>query len=274
MAYQQIRYRVGGGVATVTLHRPEKLNAWTPQMESEFGEALGEAAGDESVRLIVVTGAGRGFCAGADMSLLNALAAESQTQETPAVGVQVREWPGSRGQWRRPFAWMLSLPKPVVAAINGPAVGIGFVIPLYCDLRVAAASAGFSVIFSRRGLIAEYGIAWMLPRLIGLPNALDLLLTSRTISADEALRIGLVTRVLPDADFGEAVQEWAARTAAEVSPRSLAVIKKQVWDAQCQNFPEAFDASLDQMRASLQSEDFREGVAHYLEKRPPRFTGR
>jgi enoyl-CoA hydratase/carnithine racemase len=258
MGYEQILYTVKAGVATVTLNRPEKLNAWTAVMEREVHAAVRAAAGDEAVRVIVLTGAGRGFCAGADMSLLQDLATGAPAESLDASG----------------YHWPMAVSKPVIAAINGPAVGLGFVIPLYCDIRIAAESARFSVVFSRRGLIAEWGIAWILPRLVGLPHALDLTLTSRTIDAAHAHRIGLVTEVFPTEGFGEHVQEWAARLAAEVSPRSLRIMKKQIWDAQKQDFTEAFEAALAAMNASLASDDFREGVAHWIEKRPPRFSGR
>jgi len=151
---------------------------------------------------------------------------------------------------------------------------LGLVIALYCDLRWASDAARLSTTFARRGLIAEYGMAWMLPRLVGLPNSLDLLFSARTIEAAEALRMGLVNVVLPQEGFLEKVQENARELASSVSPRSLRVIKRQVYDAIFQSLGEAFEISEREMLASLQSEDFKEGVAHYMEKRTPAFTGK
>lgn len=267
-AYEQILYSAERGVATITLNRPDRLNAWTRKMEEEVTAALQAAVADDGVRTIVLTGAGRGFCAGADMSLLSAVSQSGQQSEHREVSGNTL--PDNQRQ----HSWLINLPKPVIAAINGPSVGLGFVIPLYCDFRIAAQSAIFNVIFSRRGLIAEYGMAWMLPRLIGLPRAIDLIFTSRKVDAAEALAIGLVHRVLPDEGFLSAVQDFAADLGKSVSPRSLRVMKQQLYAAQSQTLDQAMDASIEEMLASLKCEDFKEGVAHFLEKREPRFTGR
>jgi enoyl-CoA hydratase/carnithine racemase len=162
----------------------------------------------------------------------------------------------------------------VIAAINGPIVGLGLVIALYCDLRFASDGARFGTAFARRGLIAEYGMAWMLPRLVGHANALDLLFSARMIDAAEALRMGLVNQVYPQATFHEKVREYAVAVAANVSPRSLRVIKRQVYDAMFLTLAESFEISEREMLASLQCEDFKEGVAHFVEKRAPVFTGK
>jgi enoyl-CoA hydratase/carnithine racemase len=266
--YEQILYDVSDSVATVTLNRPDRLNAWTRQMEREVTSALQSAAANEQVRAIVLTGAGRGFCAGADMSLLDSVARSGQVSSHG--NVSGNELPDNQRQ----HSWLLSIPKPIIAAINGPAVGLGFVVPLYCDFRIAAASANFNVIFSRRGLIAEYGIAYMLPRIVGLPKAIDLMFTSRKVDAQEALQIGLVHRVLPDEDFLASAQAFARELAATVSPRSLRVMKQQIYAAQSQTLDQAMETSIKEMLESLTCEDFKEGVAHFLEKRAPRFTGR
>ena len=166
------------------------------------------------------------------------------------------------------------MPKPIIAAINGPAVGLGFIIPLYCDFRIASEKARFSVIFSKRGLVAEYGLAWILPRLVGLGNAIELMYTSKMIESQEALRIGLVSRVLPEENFLPAVEEFARELATTVSPRSLRVIKRQVYTGLLQSLGEAFDLATEEMKGSFGTEDFQEGVAHFLEKRAAAFTGR
>ncbi len=266
--YEQVNYRVSDAVATVELNRPDRLNAWTRQMETEVTSAIQAAVADDGIGAIVLTGAGRGFCAGADMSLLSSV---SQTGLSATHrNVSSNDLPDNQRQ----HSWLLQVPKPIIAAINGPAVGLGFVIPLYCDFRIAADSASFNVIFSRRGLIAEYGVSWMLPHLIGLPRAIDLIFTSRKVDAAEALQIGLVQRVLPDEGFLESAEAFARELATSVSPRSLRVMKRQLYAATQQTLDQAFDVAIDEMLQSLQCDDFKEGVAHFLEKRQPRFTGR
>src|SRR6266404_4473753 len=161
-SYEQITYEVSNFVATITLNRPDKLNAWTQKMDEEVGAAIRAAAADDQVRVIILTGAGKGFCAGADMTLLSGVIANA-----PSVAANLTSGIALDGDVRADFknkhAWLLSVPKPIMAAINGPAVGLGFIIPLYCDFRFASEKAKFSVIFSKRGLVAEYGLAWMLP---------------------------------------------------------------------------------------------------------------
>jgi enoyl-CoA hydratase/carnithine racemase len=277
MPNQETIYEVADRVATITLNRPDKLNAWTATMEREVRSAVDEAEHDDNVRVIVLTGAGRGFCAGADMSLLNAVATQGLPEDV-AGRIQSRDaaHEGLRPDFQRKYTYFLGVAKPVIAAINGPAVGLGLVIPLYCDLRWAAENARFSTVFAQRGLIAEYGMAWMLPRIVGLSDALDLLFSARTITASEALDLRLVNRVFPQdgVGFAAAVHDQAAKLAASVSPRSMGVIKRQVYAAMFQTLAESFDLSVVEMVASLRSQDFKEGVAHFLEKRPPNFSGR
>jgi enoyl-CoA hydratase/carnithine racemase len=276
MPNQETNYRVADQVATITLSRPDKLNAWTAIMAREVRAAMEEAEHDENVRVIVLTGAGRGFCAGADMSLLSTVAEKGLDEARRAQGMQPTSGSGegARGNFQKKYSYFPAVTKPVIAAINGPVVGLGLVIALYCDIRFASDAARFSTAFAQRGLIAEYGTAWMLPRLIGHSNALDLLFTARMIDAPEALRMGLVNQVLPRETFMESVQRYAGDLASNVSPRSLRVIKRQVYDAMFQTLAEAFDISEQEMLASLKCEDFREGVAHFIEKRPPVFTGK
>lgn len=277
MANQETLYAVADRVATITFNRPDKLNAWTATMEQEVRLAVEEAEGDNQVRVIVLTGAGRGFCAGADMSLLGAVAKQGlsdQVRERALGSTGKKQGEHVRADFEKKYSYFLGTKKPVIAAINGPTVGLGLVIALYCDLRFASDAARFSTVFARRGLIAEYGMAWMLPRIVGHSNALDLLFSGRTIDAAEALRMGLANRVFPQEGFLNQVNEYTRELASNVSPRSMKVIKRQVYEAMFQSLQEAFEISEKEMLASLDCEDFKEGVAHYLEKRSPTFTGK
>ena len=278
MAYEDILYRVDGGVAVITLNRPDKLNAWRAEMERELRSAMRDAGADPTVRVIVLTGAGRGFCAGADMNGLQSTVAAGQARagSTPAPAA-----PGpapfdasSRGDYQRQYSYFPAVPKPIIAAINGACAGLGMVMALYADMRFASDAAVFTTAFSRRGLIAEHGISWLLPRLVGMAHAADLLFSARKIRAPEALAMGLVSRVIPLADFEAEVIVYARMLATEVSPRSLGEIKREIWDAQFQGLGEAIDAANADMPGSFVSEDFKEGVAHFVEKRAPAFTGR
>lgn len=276
MPNQETLYEVSERVATVTLNRPDKLNAWTSVMEGEVREAMNEADRDENVRVIVLTGAGRGFCAGADMSLLSAVAEKGldavRGSQAGSLGGEAAK--SGRRDFQKKYSYFPGLTKPVIAAINGPTVGLGLVIAMYCDIRIASEAAKFSTTFAKRGLIAEYGMAWTLPRLVGHANALELLFTAKTIDAGEALRMQLVTQVYPRDAFAEKAREFAVEMGKTVSPRSLRVIKRQVYEAMFQSLAEAFETSEQEMAASLESEDFKEGVAHFIEKREPRFAGK
>jgi len=267
--WQELLYTVDDRVATITLNRPDRLNAYTQQMGAELREALAKADADAGVRAIVLTGAGRGFCAGADMARLSSAAAGKSTlriqDEAPTEGLDAN--------FAQRVSYMLAVGKPILAAINGPAAGIGFVITLYCDIRYMATGTKLTTSFARRGLIAEHGASWMLPRLIGPMNALDLLCSARAVEAEEAERMGLV-RVLPADGFLAAVQTRAAEIANLSSPRSVRIIKKQVYEAMFQSLAEATRIANREQEACRDTEDFREGIAHYLEKRKPNFTGR
>jgi enoyl-CoA hydratase/carnithine racemase len=281
MPTQETLYNVANRVATITLNRPDKLNAWTALMESEVCSHMENAERDDEVRVIVLTGAGRGFCAGADMSLLSSVAErgldyrdldDRGREQVLRDGANRRE--GAAPDFQKKYSYFPAIAKPVIAAINGPVVGLGLVITLYCDLRLVSDASRFSTTFARRGLIAEYGMAWMLPRIIGIANAFDLLFSARTIDAAEALRMGLVNRVFPHEIFLEKAQEFAQELASTVSPRSVRIIKRQVYEAMSQPLAEAFDISVREMMACFRTEDFKEGVAHFVEKRPAAFTGK
>ena len=267
MTYEQILYTVTEGVATVTLNRPEKLNAWTIRMGAEFDHAVRAASADPAVRVIVITGAGRGFCAGADLSLL-----ASASSTGGAVPTTAGE---STDSLTAAFTTSLAAAtKPVLAAIHGPAIGMGFALALCCDLRFASTEARFSTVFSKLGLIAEYNTAWLLPRLVGISRAFGILYTSRTVDAAEALSIGLVEAVYPTESFAAEVHKHAKLLAETVSPRSLSVMRRQVYAAFSETFAESAQSAEHEMYESLKSEDFREGVAAFMGKRKPNFPGR
>jgi len=270
MAYEHILYGVDDGVAVITLNRPEKLNAWTGRMHHEVKDAMRKATDDDAVRAIVLTGAGRGFCAGADMGTLQGIQQGSQ-------GSNPREEvfdPASDPNFQKTYSYFPAVPKPIIAAINGACAGIGMVIALYADIRFASDAAVFTTAFSRRGLIAEHGISWLLPRLVGIANAADLLYSARKVSGSEAAQMGLVNRVIPFAEFDAEVMAYARMLAKEVSPRSVREMKREIWNSLFQSLGDAIEAANADMPGSFVSADFKEGVAHFLEKRAPAFTGR
>lgn len=269
MSYSQILYEARDGIATITLNRPDRLNAWTGVMGAEVRAAMEAADADPSVRAIILTGAGRGFCAGADMNDLSDISAAGATRTRPFVPPD----PNARPDFQHPQTYFPAIKTPIIAAVNGPAAGMGLAIILFCDLRFAADSAAFVTAFSRRGLIAEHGMSWMLSRLVGPSRAMDLLLSSRRVGAEEAYRMGLADRVFPTNELIAEAQAYARELADFVSPRSTAIIKRQVWDGLLQDLKEAMADADREMALSLKGEDFKEGVAHFLEKRPPRFTG-
>ncbi|HIG29737.1 MAG TPA: enoyl-CoA hydratase [Verrucomicrobiales bacterium] len=275
---KEVLYETTDAVATITLNRPDKLNALTEVMENELCEAMSIADRDEAVRCIILTGAGRGFCAGADISRLNSLSGknlkEVDPEEIKQQIVPPRPKEGVREDFQRCWSYFPAISKPIIAAINGPTVGLGFILTLYCDVRIASDQARFSTAFAKRGLIAEHGIAWMLPRLIGISNTLDLLYSARTISAEDALRMNLVSQVVPQDLLMEKTVDYARMLSTQVSPRSLKEMKREVYNGLFQSLNEAIDDADDDMVRSFASDDFKEGVAHFIEKRPPRFTGR
>jgi enoyl-CoA hydratase/carnithine racemase len=277
--YRQITSQHRDGVATITLNRPERLNAWTPRMANELRTALYAAADDGDVRVIVVTGAGRGFCAGADMKLLTDFAASGDLnakdpENIPDEKVPIRRPEGMPEDFLTEYTYLMSIPKPVIAAVNGAAAGVGLVLALAADIRLASDKARLAAVFSRRGLIAEYGISWLLPRLVGVANSCDLLFSGRIVEAEEAARLGLVNRVIAHDDFEAEVAKYASMLAEQVSPRSTAIMKRQIYGDQFRSLAESVEIAIHEMHESLGTEDFREGVAHFVEKRPAKFPRR
>jgi enoyl-CoA hydratase/carnithine racemase len=267
MSYQDITYDVADRIATITLNRPDRMNAWTPVMEREVRAAMEAAAGDGEIRVIVLTGAGRGFCAGADMQVLQTIDPSDIRRGASLPPFDMNR----RADWQTRYAFYPAIGKPIIGMLNGATAGIGLVHALYCDVRFAADHAVFTTAFARRGLIAEHGISWMLPRIVGHANALDLLLSARRVSAEEALRIGLVNRLYPAEGLREQTYAYARDLADNVSPASMRVIKRQLYEVPFQTMAEATIEANREMVASLGSDDFKEGVASFVEKRPPQF---
>jgi enoyl-CoA hydratase/carnithine racemase len=269
--YEQILYGVEDPVATITLNRPERLNAWTVRMAAEVKHALAEAEGDERVVAIVLTGAGRGFCSGADLQRLQAA---SRGSRQPQDVSDLAAAPGDAdmaASFRGEYSYLLSIRKPIIAAINGPCAGVAVPIVTFCDLRFASDRAIFTTAFARRGLIAEWGLSWTLPRLVGPAHAIDLILSGRKIDAAEAERIGLVNRVVPHDELLKHVREYAEDMAANASPSSMAVMKREVYEHLTESLEAAERDAVRLMGESFGRPDFREGVEAFLEKRPPRF---
>ncbi|MGD9712606.1 MAG: enoyl-CoA hydratase-related protein [Thermomicrobiales bacterium] len=269
---------IADGVATITLNRPDRLNAIDAEMGALFDQLMVNVALDDTVRVVILTGAGRGFCAGADVARLDDLAAGgSGGYKRPAPGsphpvfdALIDSPPAQRTRYAIPSA----LPKPVIAAVNGPCAGVGLALAAACDVRFANTDAFFTASFCRRGLTAEHGLAHSLASLIGRNGAGDLLLTGRRMYAEEALRVGLVSKVLPENELLAHVKDYAQDIALNVSPRSTRIIKRQLWHALDESFAEALMHAHREVLASMDSEDFQEGLAHFKERRPARFTGR
>lgn len=276
MEYREILYEVSEALATITLNRPERLNAWTLRMGAEVRDAFLRADRDESVRVIIVTGAGRGYCAGADLEMLQGLSGSGgdlASAELP-LAEPIPVEPGSQRAFAGEYSYPMGLKKPVIAAVNGVAAGLGLSYMLFYDMRIASDRARFGTVFAHRGLVAEHGSAWLLPRLIGTANACDLLFSGRMIGADEALRMGLVNRVVPHAALRRSVRAFAKDLATRCSPRALRIMKRQIYEGYFTDLDTAIQVADREMLASFATEDFGEGVASFVQKRPPRFTGR
>ena len=273
MSYTELQYDARDGVAVVTLNRPEKLNAITPTIADEMRDAMMAAGKDDAVRAIILTGAGRGFCAGADMTRLTGLSTGDADRSLVTAAVDDVPF-GAHADFKTRYGYFPAIPKTIIGAINGPCAGLGMVLALYCDVRIASQDVVFTTSFSRRGLIAEYGIAWTLPKLVGPSLAADLLLSARRVNAAEALRIGLVSQVVPVGELMGAAHTYAKDLADNVSPRSMRVMKRQIWESMGQSLGQAVAMAEEEMKGSFGTADFKEGVAHFIEKRPAKFTGR
>jgi enoyl-CoA hydratase/carnithine racemase len=273
VAYEQILYEVDDPVATITLNRPEVLNAWTDRMGFEVRHAIGQAERDPRVVGIVITGAGRGFCAGADIRRLSAVSEGNFAGET--LPAELKSDPGdpSFGDDLRlgTHTYLMSVPKPVIAAINGPVAGMAVPIVLACDLRFMAEDAILMTAFVQRGLIAEWGISWLLPRLVGPSVALDLLFSSRKVPGTEAAALGLVNAALPRDQVLAHAQQYVRDLAATSSPTAMAIMKRQIYQQLHPGLLAAEREARELMVQSFGRPDFGEGVRSFTERRPPRF---
>ncbi len=250
-----VRRDFADGVLTLTWNRPEQRNGWNADLENAYFQALDDAEADETVRAIVVTGAGKTFCPGVDSGRMDAAAGKPLDLSA-----------------RRPFHRPLDVRKPMIAAINGACAGVGVVLALQCDLRFAAHGIRFATSFARRGLPAERGIGWLLPRLIGPERALDLLLSGRTFDAEEALSLGVVSRLSTPEKLLSDAQQYAQMLAAECSPTAMAVIKRQVHRDMVSDFEASYDRADLALTALAAGPDCREGVDAFLQRRTPHFA--
>ncbi len=269
--YEQIRYEVSDPLATITLSRPKALNAWTQRMAAEVKHAVARAEADPEVVAIAITGDGRGFCAGADLRDLQDISDGERGSHAPPELAADPGDPSVGDDFRGTYTYLMSVRKPVIAAINGPVAGMAVPIALCCDLRFASERAVFTLAFSKRGLVAEWGSAWLLPRLVGPAHALDLLFSSRIVDAEEACRIGLVNRVLPHDELLPEVRRYVEALAAECSPTSLRIMKRQVYQQLTRELGPSEKEAIALMVESFDRPDFKEGVTSFLGKRPPRF---
>ena len=249
---------IADGVAVLTWNRPERNNAWSVPMEQEYYRLLRECGDDPAVRVIVVTGSGKSFCPGMDADSLSD---------------QARNGTSTFPHRRPPVTLPRSIRKPVIAAINGACAGIGLVAAMNCDLRFAAASAKLTTAFSHRGIMAEHGLAWSLPRVVGVSKALDLLFSARVVQGEEALSLGLVDRVFERGVLMEETLRYARDLATFSSPLAMGVMKQQVYAAQESTHEEARTMAIRWWYDVLRDHgDFKEGIASYLEKREPGFA--
>ncbi len=270
MELKTVLYDVADRIATITLNRPHRLNAWTGRMHTEYRWAIARAEADRDVRVIVVTGAGRGFCAGADSAALEGHVSKGG-YDAGIQGEVARPGYGVRPEFDEDFAFHFGLAKPVIAAVNGPAAGVGLVLACYADIRFAVAGAKLTTAHGKLGLPAEYGLSWLLPRIVGLARANDMLLSSRVVLAEEAAAMGLVNAVLPGDELLPHTLAYARNLAVTVSPSSMRETKRQVYSDLHRDVGTAVRESEALLERMTTEPEFREGVAALVEKRPPAF---
>lgn len=272
--YQEILYDVDDPVATITLNRSERLNALTDRMMRELKHALADAEQNDAVVGIVLTGAGRGFCSGADMGMLREIqeageisAMRSDTEFSDAD-------PGDKAMgadFESGFTYLLTIRKPIIAAINGPCAGGGMGLAMLCDMRFASQGASFTTSFAPRGLVAEFGLSWVLPRIMGSARALDILWSGRKFDGAEAVELGLVNRAVSGEDLVNEAQDYIRGLAKNSSPTSLMHMKQQVYRQLMEPLGEAMQETRGLVEDSVHRPDFKEGIHSFVERRPPDF---
>ena len=279
MNFKEIIVTTTDGITKITLNRPDKLNAWTTVMGNEVKEAIEIAGQDKECRCIVVTGSGRGFCAGADMGNLQDIS-DGEIEKEIEVDTKIKPYQADKNlgpqileNFEGRFAYLYNCPKPIIAMINGACAGIGLIFTLYADLRFTTNEAKFTTAFASRGLIAEHGIAWLLPRLIGEAKALDLLLSARIFKGAEAESLGLVNKSLPVEELENFVNNYTKHIAEKVSPRSITIMKRQIRAGYSQTFSKSLEIADKEMFLSFEQDDFKEGVESFVENRAPQFRG-
>lgn len=272
MELKTVEYDVRDRIATITLNRPHRMNAWTGRMHSEYRWTLHEADRDPDIRVIIVTGAGRGFCAGADSKALEGHVEKGgydpgtpETMAEPGYGVHPA--------FDANFAWHFGLSKPVIAAINGPAAGVGLALACYADIRFAAPGVKLTTAHGKLNLPAEFGLSWLLPRMIGLTRANDLLLTSRVVMSEEAADIGLVNEVVEAERLMDRTRDYAAGLRDTVSPASLRETRRQIYTDLHRDLGSAVEDSETLIDDMMKQADYREAVDAFINKRAPKWTG-
>lgn len=274
MDYEQILFETKDQVATITLNRPEKLNAFTGKMLQEFRDALQRVEEDDNLRVSIMTGAGRGFCAGSDLSAggsaFDSRQRRPESRESGARPSQDRQAGAATGPGIMEF--FLGLTKPTIVAINGPCVGVGISMILPLDIRIAAESARISFAFNKRGVLPELASPWFLPRIIGISKAAEIMYTGRMLNAQESLDMGLVSKVVPDDELMSAANELAQEIIVNCAPVSVALTKYMLWQFLCETDVEkANDINSQYFGWSGRQPDAREGVVSFLEKRPAKW---
>jgi enoyl-CoA hydratase/carnithine racemase len=271
--YKEILYDVDDPVATITMNRPDRLNAFTSLMLAEIKHALAQAEKDEHVVGAILTGAGRGFCAGMDMGVLDKASAGDRDESEDLSYLDANPGnPDMGDQFPAMYNHLAGLRKPVIAAVNGPAAGMGMAYALLCDMRFVDKSAKFSTAFSQRGLVAEHAMSWILPRLIGPSRALDILWSARKFDGAEAMQLGIADRLCENGESVSEARAYITELASVACPTSLMIIKQQIYKHLDRDFAAATEETVRLMDESLQRSDFREGVRSYIERRPPQFS--
>lgn len=272
MQYRDILYRVEDPVAIITMNRPERLNAFTTTMLAEIRHAVAAAERDPRVVGIILTGAGRGFCAGMDMAALDEIAAAAGLSDDEDASLAASPGDAAMGaDFSIAYTYLLAVRKPLLAAVNGPCAGLGFCFALLSDMRFVERQAKFSTAFAGRGLVAEHAVSWLLPRLIGTSRSLDILWSARRFDGEEAQQMGLADRLCETGTALDTARQYIVELARNVSPASIMVIKQQVYRHLMMTLGPAMEETNRLMEESLTRPDFREGVRSFLEQREPAF---